>query len=86
MTTHMVPGMTVWRENFEFGAFIDPSGQNQLYHIPLVSKICDLNDRKKLVNNPFKPGVVNLGLGVKSNQSGSQLILFPETIYTDQYL
>ena len=36
------------------GAFIDPSGQNQLDYTPLLSKIWDLNDRTKLVNNPFK--------------------------------
>ena len=41
-------------KNCEFGSFIDPSDQNQLYHTPLLSKIWDLNDRKKLVNNPFK--------------------------------
>ena len=38
---------------FEFTAFIDTSDQNQLYHTPLLSKIWDLSDRKKLVNNPF---------------------------------
>ena len=35
-------------------AFIDPSEQNQLYHTPLLSKISDLSDRQKMVNNPFK--------------------------------
>ena len=31
---------TKLKPNFlEFGAFIDPSGQNQLYHTPLLSKI-----------------------------------------------
>ena len=40
---------TKWKpKNFEFLPFIDPSGQNQLYHTPLLSKIWDLNDRKKL--------------------------------------
>ena len=33
-------------KNFEFGAFIDPSDQNQQYHTPLLSKIWDLSDRK----------------------------------------
>ena len=32
-------------KNVEFWAFIDPSGQNQLYHTPLLSKILDLGDR-----------------------------------------
>ena len=41
---------TVWGmyNNVEFWAFLDPSGQNQLYHTPLLSKIWDLNDRKKI--------------------------------------
>ena len=38
---------------FLFLAFLDPSGQNQLYHTPLLSKIWDLNDRKNLTI-PFK--------------------------------
>ena len=42
-----------WTKIFEFGTLIDISDQNQLYHTPLLSKIWDLNDRKKLVNNPF---------------------------------
>ena len=46
---------TKWKpKNVEFWPFIDPSGQNQLYHTPLLSKIWDLNNGKKLVNNPFK--------------------------------
>ena len=40
--------------NLEFEAFIGPSGQNQLYHIPLLFKILDLTENKKIVNNPFK--------------------------------
>ena len=36
---------TKWKpKNVEFWAFVDPSGQNQLYHTPLLSKIWDLND------------------------------------------
>ena len=55
---------TKWKpKNFEFLAFIDPSGQNQLYHTPLLSKIWDLNDRKKIVNNPF-----NCQISKKFNQ------------------
>ena len=45
---------TKWKPKlFEFWSFIDPSGQNQLYHTPLLSKIWDLNNGKKMVNNPF---------------------------------
>ena len=44
----LVPGDKIKNQNFWV------SGQNQLYHTPLLSKIWDLNDRKKLVNNPFK--------------------------------
>ena len=40
-------------KNFELGAFIGPSGQNQLYHTPLLFKILDLAENKKIVNNPF---------------------------------
>ena len=47
---------TKWKpKNVEFWPLADTSGQNQLYHTPLLSKIWDLNDRrKKIVNNPFK--------------------------------
>ena len=46
---------TKWKpKNVEFWPFKDSSGQNQLYHTPLLSKIWDLNDREKIVNNPFK--------------------------------
>ena len=38
----------------KFWAFIDPSGQNELYHTPLLSKIWDLDNWKKMVNNPLK--------------------------------
>ena len=39
-------------QKIEFGAFIGPSGQNQLYHTPLLLKIKDLTKNKKIVNNP----------------------------------
>ena len=39
---------------FKFWWFLGPSDQNELYHTPLLSKIWDLNDRQKIVNNPFK--------------------------------
>ena len=52
---------TKWKpKNVEFRPFIDPSGQNQLYHTPLLSKIWDLNNRQKIVNNPFKANIVEL--------------------------
>ena len=35
----VVPGDKMKPKNVEFWAFIDPSGQNQLYHTPLLSKI-----------------------------------------------
>ena len=38
----------------EFWPFKDPSGQNQLYHTPITIQNMRLNDREKLVNNPFK--------------------------------
>ena len=31
-----------------------PSGQNQLFYTPLLFKILDLTENKKIVNNPFK--------------------------------
>ena len=34
--------------SLEFWAFLDPSSQTQLYHTPLLSKIWDLNNRKKI--------------------------------------
>ena len=43
-------------QKIEFGAFIGPSGQNQLYHTPLLLKIWDLTKNEKIVNNPFKSG------------------------------
>ena len=48
-----VPGDKIKNKNFEFEAFIGPSGQNQLYHTPLLFKILDLTKNKKIVNNPF---------------------------------
>ena len=39
---------------FKFLGFIDPSDQNELYHTPLLSKIWDLIDRKRLWDYPFK--------------------------------
>ena len=41
-----VPGDKMKTQKCWVWAFIDPSGQNQLYHTPLLSKIWDLNDRK----------------------------------------
>ena len=49
-----VPGDKIKTQKIEFGAFIGPSGQNQLYHTPLLLKIWDLTKNKKIVNNPFK--------------------------------
>ena len=40
-----VPGTKI----FKFRRFIDPSDQNELYHIPLLSKIWDLINRKQIV-------------------------------------
>ena len=57
-------------KSFEFGAFMDPSGQNQLYHTPLLSKIWDLNDRKKLVNNPFNRFHHHIWHSSNSDRSG----------------
>ena len=38
----------------EFGAFLGPSSQNQLYHTPFIFKIWDLTKNRKIVNDPFK--------------------------------
>ena len=52
---------TKWKpKNVEFWAFIDPSGQNQLFTAPLLSKIWDLNDRKKLWTIPLNKSFKNL--------------------------
>ena len=55
-----VPGGKIKNKNFEFEAFIGPSGQNQLYHTPLLFKILDLTENKKIVNDPFKIKVERL--------------------------
>ena len=47
------PGTKLKPKIVEFGALIGPSGQNQLYHTPLLFKILDLTENKKIVNNPF---------------------------------
>ena len=50
-------------KNFDFGAFIEPSGQNQLYHTPLLSKI---GIQTKWWTIPFKifyPGDFSLHMG-----------------------
>ena len=53
---------TKWKpKNAEFWAFIDPSGQNQLYHTPLLPKIWVLNDRKKLWTIPLSSDFCNSG-------------------------
>ena len=49
-----VPGDKIKNKKIEFEAFIGPSGQNQLYHTPLLFKILDLTENKKIVNDPFK--------------------------------
>ena len=50
-----VPGDKIKKtKHFEFRAFIGLSGQNQLYHTPLLFKILDLTKNKKIVNDPFK--------------------------------
>ena len=51
-----VPGDKIKTQKIEFGAFIGPSGQNQLYHTPLLLKIWDLTKNKKIVNKKiFRP-------------------------------
>ena len=42
-----VPGDKIKTKKIEFGTFIGPSGQNQLYHTPLLFKILDLTKNKK---------------------------------------
>ena len=48
-----VPGDKIKNKKIEFEAFIGPYGQNQLYHTPLLFKILDLTENKKIVNDPF---------------------------------
>ena len=38
----------------KFRWFLGPSDQNQIYNTPLLSKIWDYSDRKKLWDQPFK--------------------------------
>ena len=40
--------------DLNFLTFLGPSGQNHQYHTPLLFKILDLTENKKIVNNPFK--------------------------------
>ena len=47
-------GANLKPQKIEFGAFLGPSGQNHLYHTPLLFKIWDLTKNKKIVNDPFK--------------------------------
>ena len=54
--SHVALGVEIPGDNkkkIEFEAFIGPSGQNQLYHNPLLFKILDLTENKKIVNDPF---------------------------------
>ena len=46
-------GTNLKPKKIEFWAFLGPSGQNQLYHTPLLFKIWDLTKNKKFVNDPF---------------------------------
>ena len=48
-----VPGDKIKTKKIEFGAFIGPSGQNQLYHTPSLLKIWDLTKNKKLWTIPL---------------------------------
>ena len=48
-------GTNLKPKKIEFWAFLGPSGQNQLYHTPLLFKIWDLTKNRKIVNDPFKP-------------------------------
>ena len=49
------------RQNFSsLGGFFFPSDQNEQYHTPLLSKIWDLSDRKKLWDSPFNFHVLHL--------------------------
>ena len=52
-----VPGDKIKTQKIEFGAFKGPSGQNHQYHTPLLFKILDLTENKKIVNNPFKDDI-----------------------------
>ena len=49
-------GTNLKPKKIEFWAFLGPSGQNQLYHTPLLFKIWDLTKNKKIVNDPFNRG------------------------------
>ena len=59
MTSHSapsfeVPGDKIQDQNIQVLGFIDPSDQNEQYHTPLLSKIWDLIERRKILwDYPF---------------------------------
>ena len=54
--THIFNNSKLEPTNFQLMVFIDPSGQNQLYHTSLLLKIWDLPKSNFLVKDLVKEG------------------------------